>query len=118
MFQFNRKQLASIGERSLQARLAGYLVRHFPQVRSAPAGQFGRELGELLAESRRHGLRSQRASALYVLANMVAGRETVARDPAVRQILAARGRPLADRALLLQIWLTRAGAGLQRMSPP
>jgi len=108
MLRFNRKLMASIGEASQRARLLGFLRAKLPQLQSLPAAELEQAVDELLHECKRHGLRSQHASALYVLANLAMGREAVARDPAVGEILEARSRPLADRALLLEIWLTQA----------
>lgn len=118
MLQFNRKQMASIGDRSLHARLRAFLGEHFPQLRSMPEEEVDRELGQIVEESRQQGLRSQRAVALYALANVALGRERVAGDATVRQILAARDRPLADRTLMLEIWLTQTWGSLQRTIRP
>ncbi len=113
MLRFNRKMMASIGEASQRTRLLAFLLASVPQLQSVPGADLERVVDELLQESRQHGLRSQRASALFVLANLAMGRELFARDPAVRDILQARSRPLVDRALLLEIWLTQAWGRLQ-----
>ena len=118
MLQFNRKQLSAIGNESLRTRLGEYLRQHLPQLQSLPAGELDRELDPLLADARRHGLTSQRAAATFVVANVVLGRDVVARDPAFRQILADRSRPVADRARLLHIWLARSCGALQRTTRP
>ncbi|MCD9027911.1 hypothetical protein LDO26_06790 [Luteimonas sp. BDR2-5] len=117
MLRFKRKQMATIGNRSMHARTRAFVLEHFPALRTAPADALDAELDALLAEAHGHGLRSQRAAALFVLANCAMGRQAVARDPGVRSILAARERPLADRALLLETWLTQAWGSLQRMTP-
>lgn len=117
MLQFNRKQMAAIGESNLRTRLRGFLGEHFPPLRSMPAEEVDRELDQLIAESRQQGLRSQRAVALYALANVALGRERVEADPTVRRILAARERPLADRTLMLEIWLTQTWGSLQGTRP-
>ena len=114
MLQFNRKQMAAIGEDSLRTRLRDYLRQHLPQLREVPQQQLDRELAPLLADARRHGLGSQRAAAVFVLANVVLGRDVVAHDPTVQQILASRARSVTDRARLLEIWLTNLWGGLQR----
>jgi len=108
MLRFNRKLMASIGEASQRNRLRGFLQSSLPQLQSVPTAELDQALEDLLHEAHQHGLRSQQASALYVLANVAMGQDLVARDPAVREILQARSRPLADRALLLEIWLTQA----------
>ncbi len=118
MLQFNRRQMAAIGEDSMRIRLRDHLRQHLPQLENVPAQELDQEITPLLADARRHGLNSQRAAAVFVLANVVLGRKTVAGDPTVQEILSSRARPVADRARLLEIWLTRSWGGLQRRKQP
>lgn len=114
MLQFNRRQMASIGGQHIRTELQHFFARHFPQAEPPPPGTIEADIGATIEHCRSHGLRSQRAVALYALAAYVFGQETVRNDPGLNAILQAREQPAANRALLIEIWLTQAWGSLQR----
>lgn len=113
MLQFKRKQMAAIGAVNLREHIKRFLSEHFPQAEAAPPEALDAEIDDLVRHCRDHGLRSQRAVALYVLAAWIFGGDAVRNDPGLNVILQARAQPPAERSLLLEIWLTRAWGGLQ-----
>lgn len=112
MLQFNRKQLAGIGQTHLQQSLQDFLRRHLPQASQMPPAQLRSALDKLIADCRARGLNSQRAIAAYALAACTLGSATVNSDPTLQRIVAMRQLPQAHKALLIQTWLARMGAEL------
>jgi hypothetical protein len=112
MLQFDRKQLASIGQTHLQQSLHDFLRRHLPQASQMPSAQLRGALDNVIADCRARGLNSQRAIAAYALAACTLGSATVNNDPALQRIVAMRQLPQAHKALLIQTWLARMGAEL------
>lgn len=112
MLQFNRRQLASIGQTHLQQSLQGFLRKHLPQASQMPSAQLRSALDKVIADCRTRGLNSQRAIAAYALAACTLGSATVNNDPTLQRIVGMRQLPQTHKALLIQAWLARVGAEL------
>lgn len=113
MLQFKRKQMSAIGAANLREHIKRFIDQHFPQADAPPPGAFDDEIDDLVRHCREHGMRSQRAVALYVLAAWIFGRDAVRDDAGLNAIMQARERPQPERSLLLEIWLTQAWGSLQ-----
>src|SRR3546814_8961364 len=83
MLQFKRKQMAAIGAANQRAHIKRFLAEHFPQA-DAPPEAFDGEIDDLVRHCREHGLRSQRAVALYVLAAWLFGGDAIRGDAGLR----------------------------------
>ena len=114
MLEFDRKQLASIGEANLRNNLADFLSRHIDGIASLPLDRLDAELDALIAYCRKAGLKSQRAVASYALACSLFGNARVAGDPSIIGILADRNSSQTDRALLIEMWTASAYSDYRR----
>src|SRR3546814_9335459 len=94
-----------------------FLAEHFPQA-DAPPEAFDGEIDDLVRHCREHGLRSQRAVALYVLAAWLFGGDAIRGDAGLNAILQAREQPPAERSLLIEIRLNQAWGSLPRTTRP
>lgn len=113
MLRFDRKQLKLIGDSHMKHSLRDFLCRHFPQALEQPREQLDVALDEILVRCRRYGLNSQRGVAAYALACFVFGDARIDAEPALAPALRDRSKPQADRALLIEIWLTQAWGSFQ-----
>lgn len=115
MLAIKRKQMAAIGEAHLRHSLADCVSRHFGAQLPLPLDQLDAELDAVIAYCRKAGLRSQRAIAAYAVACVLFGNRRVAQDPSIAAILADRGSPQLDRALMIEMWTAEAYADYRRM---
>lgn len=114
MLDFNRKQMATIGEVTFRANLADFLNRHLGGKTPMPLDQLDAELDAVIAHCRKSGLKSQRAIAAYALACSLFGNDRVASDPSIIGILGDRDSSQIDRALLIEMWTAAAYADYRR----
>lgn len=114
MLEFDRKQLASIGEVQLRDNLAAFLNRHLGGNEPVRLDELDAHLDQLIAHCRKSGLKSQRAVAAYALACALFGSDRVGNDPSIAGILADRSSPQLDRALLIEIWTAGAYGDYKR----
>ncbi|MBN8263520.1 MAG: hypothetical protein J0M21_02570 [Xanthomonadales bacterium] len=114
MLAIKRKQMAAIGEVQLRHNLADFLNRHLGGATPLPLDQLDAELDAVIAHCRKAGLKSQRAVAAYAVACMLFGNARVAGDPSIVGVLADRGSPQLDRALMIEMWTAAAYADYRR----
>lgn len=113
MLEFKRKQMAQIGDINLRYNLATFLQQHLAGDQPIEHNKLDAEVDAVIAQCKKHGLKSQRAIAAYAVACAVFGSARVASNASIATILANRTSPQLDRALLIEMWTASAYQGTQ-----